>query len=348
MNGGCRGYVSPSIVTWISCIASSRADCVFGEARLISSTRRMFANTGPERNSNALSRWLKTLTPVTSDGSRSGVNWRREKSRSSERASAFASIVLPTPGKSSMIRCPSATRQMVHIRNVSFGACTTRARFAATRSITSVEESTALSGLASMSLLEQPLDLVEHSRCDHRFRRPRHVAFPLPRHQHDLVVGCIEPDPLLGHIVVDDEIEVLAVQHRALPLPAGRPYLGTEADEHLPVALLLAEDLQDVDRRLEREIPRLSLHALAVERRVRPVVGDGGRHQDDVCPGRPLARLALEISCGRSLDDLDADRCADGEIRRQERHVRPTQLRLGGQRDAHAARRAVAEVAHRV
>jgi hypothetical protein len=34
----------------------------------------------------------------------------REKSTSSERASDFASIVFPTPGKSSMITWPSARR----------------------------------------------------------------------------------------------------------------------------------------------------------------------------------------------------------------------------------------------
>ena len=42
------------------------------------------------------------------------MNWRRENEQSSERASAFASIVFPTPGKSSMIRCPSLTRQSTH------------------------------------------------------------------------------------------------------------------------------------------------------------------------------------------------------------------------------------------
>ena len=40
--------------------------------------------------------------PVTSEGIRSGVNWMRLKSQPTERASAFASIVLPMPGTSSM------------------------------------------------------------------------------------------------------------------------------------------------------------------------------------------------------------------------------------------------------
>ena len=82
---------------------SSRAAWVFGEARLISSTSRMSVNTGPGRNSNSFVRWLYTDTPVTSDGSRSGVNCAREKRRSTDFASALASWVLPTPGASSRI-----------------------------------------------------------------------------------------------------------------------------------------------------------------------------------------------------------------------------------------------------
>ena len=53
---------------------SSSADCVFGVERLISSARTMFANTGPARNSNSLVFWLKMEAPVTSEGSKSGVN----------------------------------------------------------------------------------------------------------------------------------------------------------------------------------------------------------------------------------------------------------------------------------
>ena len=42
-------------------------------------------------------------------GSRSGVNWIRRAAPSIERASALASIVLPTPGTSSMSTWPSAS-----------------------------------------------------------------------------------------------------------------------------------------------------------------------------------------------------------------------------------------------
>ena len=46
-NGGSSGCVTPSIVTWRSCIASRSAACVFGGARLISSARRRLVKIGP-------------------------------------------------------------------------------------------------------------------------------------------------------------------------------------------------------------------------------------------------------------------------------------------------------------
>src|SRR5256886_3554578 len=54
------------------------------------------------------------LTPVTSDGSRSGVNGRRSKPQLSERASDFASIVLPTPGTSSIRMWPRLSSAITH------------------------------------------------------------------------------------------------------------------------------------------------------------------------------------------------------------------------------------------
>ena len=107
-------YVVPSTVTWCSSIASRRADWVFGVARLISSARTIWLITGPGRNSNAFVRWLKIDTPVTSEGSRSGVNWIRRNEQPSERERAFASTVFPVPGTSSTRMCPrqtSATRE---------------------------------------------------------------------------------------------------------------------------------------------------------------------------------------------------------------------------------------------
>jgi hypothetical protein len=107
MNGESRKYVVPSTVTCFSSMHSSRADWVLGEARLISSPTTMLAKMPPGRNSNSLVSWLKIDTPVTSDGNRSGVNWMRRTLQSMERASALLSIVLPTPGTSSIRRWPS-------------------------------------------------------------------------------------------------------------------------------------------------------------------------------------------------------------------------------------------------
>ena len=46
-------------------------------------------------------------------GSRSGVNWMRRTEQSTDRASALASIVLPTPGTSSISRWPSASSTVI-------------------------------------------------------------------------------------------------------------------------------------------------------------------------------------------------------------------------------------------
>ena len=70
----------PPTVTLCSCIASSRADCVFGVARLISSASTICAKIGP--GWKLKTRWpsgvsLMMLVPMMSDGIRSGVNWMR-------------------------------------------------------------------------------------------------------------------------------------------------------------------------------------------------------------------------------------------------------------------------------
>ena len=52
MNGRGSARVSPSIVTWCSCIASSSALCVLAGARLISSPSTTFAKIGPSRRLN--------------------------------------------------------------------------------------------------------------------------------------------------------------------------------------------------------------------------------------------------------------------------------------------------------
>lgn len=110
-NGSANERVSPSTVTWRSSMASRRADWLRGVARLISSARRTWVKTGPGRNSNSDVRWLKTLEPVMSDGSTSGVSWALRNSQPSTFASERASIVLPTPGTTSTSACLSRPRR---------------------------------------------------------------------------------------------------------------------------------------------------------------------------------------------------------------------------------------------
>ena len=78
-NGSGKGMLCPSRETWPSFIASSRADCVRGLARLISSARRTLVKMGPGRRTNSLVRLSNTETPRTSLGSRSLVNCSRRK-----------------------------------------------------------------------------------------------------------------------------------------------------------------------------------------------------------------------------------------------------------------------------
>src|SRR5437879_3275287 len=232
MKGRPSSYVSPSTVTCCSCMHSSSAAWVFGEARLISSARSRFAKTGPGRNSNSFERWLKTLTPVTSEGRRSGVNWIREKDTSRERARALASIVFPTPGKSSRIRWPSATRQSTHRRSVSSGAWTTRARFSTTASI--VRPAPAVRR-DSGSLTQQLLGLLYDRSGDSVFRRLADSLVALGADEDDLVVGGVESHVLARYVVEDDEIHSLRDELLARACEPPLSVIGGESHEHLAV-----------------------------------------------------------------------------------------------------------------
>src|SRR5207302_3275818 len=239
MNGRPSVCETPSIVTWSSCMHSSSADCVFGDARLISSTRIRFANTGPGRNSNSFSRWLKTLTPVTSDGNRSGVNCSRENEQSSDRASALASIVFPTPGKSSMIRCPSATRQSTTRRSASCGAGTTRPRFA-TIAATRSAGSGARAGSA-----KQALHFVENRGGDLLLRRLCDRPLAASSEQRHFVVDRVEGDVGAAHIVEDEEIGVLGGELVPCALESMRSLVGGKSDQNLTWSSPLTECRED-------------------------------------------------------------------------------------------------------
>src|SRR5690348_4318552 len=311
MNGGSSAYVTPSTETCRSSMHSSSAACVFGEARLTSSTRSRLAKTGPGRNSNSFCCWLNTLTPVTSDGSRSGVNWRREKLQSSERASAFASIVFPTPGKSSMIACPSATRQRTTSRSVWSGAWMTRPRFSTIVEIWSL----GAGATARSAIAEQRLHLVEDRCGDLVLRRLRDRSLAVCREERHFVFVRVEPDVGSPHVVEDEEIGPLASELLARALEARLSRLGREADEELTVAAPFAERREHVGRRLELEGPRRAvLWTLRRESLRGPIVGNGRGHDDHVCLRGACERFSLEVGSGGRVDDVDSGRHGHGEV----------------------------------
>src|SRR3954452_17769077 len=232
---------------------SRRAACVLGDARFTSSTSSRLANTGPGLNSNRFERWSKTFTPVTSDGRRPGGNWGREKEQSSERARAFASIVFPTPGKSSMIRCPSATRQSTVMRSVSSDACTTRRRFATIASTRS-----AGAGATARSA-KQALHLVEDLCSDLLLGRLRELAISTGCEERHLVVARLEANVASPHVVEDEQVCVLVRELRAGAREPGLAQVCGEADEHLSRHAPRTRRCEDVGGGLEREGPAVPI-----------------------------------------------------------------------------------------
>ncbi len=109
-NGLGRGWVMPPKVTCLSCMASSRALCTLAGARLISSARRNWVNTGPLRASNVPFSGRKIMVPVRSAGRRSGVNWILEKPALTQEESVRAARVFASPGTPSINTCPSQKR----------------------------------------------------------------------------------------------------------------------------------------------------------------------------------------------------------------------------------------------
>jgi hypothetical protein len=106
-NGRGRSRVTPSTDTRRSAMASRRADCVFGVARLISSDSRTLVKIGPGRNSKVLCFWSRIDDPVMSPGNMSGVHCTRFEVALIDWAMARASIDLPVPGTSSKRMWPS-------------------------------------------------------------------------------------------------------------------------------------------------------------------------------------------------------------------------------------------------
>jgi len=78
---------------------------------LISSARRIGVKTGPGWNRNSWAEGSQTERPMTSEGRVSGLNWILATLSPSALPRARASVVFPTPGTSSIRRCPRERRQ---------------------------------------------------------------------------------------------------------------------------------------------------------------------------------------------------------------------------------------------
>ena len=133
---------------------------------------------------------------------------------------------------------------------------------------------------------EEVLDTVEDDRRDAGLALERHHLFvAVADDRHGIRVG-VEPLIRLRHVVRDDEIDLLAGALLARP---GDEVLrfGGESDEDRALAAEAgphrSEVAQNVLRPLQRERQRtVGLGHLLRGRRRRRVVGDGGRHDDDI------------------------------------------------------------------
>src|SRR3954470_20841603 len=286
-NGLASSCVCTSTVTLRSCMHSSRPDWVFGEARLISSTRTTLAKIGPGRNSKRPSRWLKPLVPTRSAGSRSAVPCTRAKARSSERAMARASVVLPTPGRSSTSTWPSATSATSTSSSTSSRTSTARRTFPATRRMVSAASSSSEGVMCSGTLMAslppglrlrterswgdglraQGDDVLEDRRGDLGLARQRHVALVGGGDDRDLVGRHVEARIGARDVVEHDGVQALVAQ---LAPGLGKrlaPVLGGEAHEHLAVATTCGDPAEDIGRRLQRQGQPVVLGLLELGRR---------------------------------------------------------------------------------
>ena len=162
--------------------------------------------------------------------------------------------------------------------------------------------------------------------------------------------GASKPMPGIGHVVVDDQIEVLVCEHPPLPLQAGLAHFGAEPDQHLPVSLLLAEQARARPRWARAPASRHPRSSHACPRsawpggspRLPPPSRLRQRRRDRFLASR--SRSAAVGACTTSTPSG----ARHGEVGREQRHLRPAAAGLGGERDAHPARGAVAEEAHGV
>ena len=237
-----------------------------------------------------------------------------------------------------MIRWPSATRQRTQRRSVSAGARTT------TREV--VDDRADDVGGAGLRC-----GLLAHARSPSRRSTSSSTAAaiagfgafatcrsPARVDEHDLVLVAVEADVVASHVVVDDEIGVLAgrASRASAPGPPARAPRRTRRARRRSCPL--AERRGDVDGRLELDRPRRRvLRPLVGARLGRAVVGDRGRHQRS--RPRPRARAPRARRPPRSASGRPRPRPAlPRRGSRRAASPRPSPPGFRGERDAHPAR----------
>src|SRR5439155_11018045 len=229
----------------------------------------------------------------------------------------------------------------------SSGAWTTRARLSTTARIDSAAPAVSTRWLPG-SLTQKLLRRIYDRGRDSVLGGLRHRALRTGCQENHFVLFGIEADVVARDVVVDDEVDALALQFLTRTLEAGLAVVGRKPDQHLAVGPAVCERRQDVRRRLEADVPRLPvLRSLLRDSLRRPIVGDRGGHQDDV--DLPAGqRFGEHRFGGRRFDHLDARRRRHRKVRSQEGDDGTPALRLRGERHSHPSGRAVSEEAHRV
>src|SRR5215510_1752313 len=191
-----KRYVWPSSVTLRSCIASSKAACVFGGVRLISSASSTSQKIGPFVSVNVLVWKLNRLVPTMSPGIRSGVNWMRPNLRLRLRAKHWARSVFAVPGgPSSRIWPPekSATSMRLSVSDCPMIALATSPRM---RSASARTRSRVMNHI--------PSPTVEFARHAHRIARVLGIlGFAEERAQrlHRIVAPAQPVEQVVEHVV---------------------------------------------------------------------------------------------------------------------------------------------------
>src|ERR1041385_2016257 len=329
-NGGSSSEVRPCTVTRCSCIASSSAAWVLGGVRLISSASTTLAKIGPGMNTSlrwplAGSSWM-TSVPVTSDGMRSGVNWIREKRRSSARAREWISRVLARPGTPMSRQFPpasSATRVCSITAScptmVLRSSATTRWRAAPRRSASAASSWWSSAGAEEAIVTRRPFESAGHGVDDVVHAQLVRLVGEVDREEPG-----VREFPVLAHVeaVVDDRHHPLlriVVLEDAVELGLDPPIIGMlEVERRDPV-----EGVEDRVIGGERDEPGLRQHPAHLRLEVVPVRPDEVVHEEEAAllqvraePGhfllvrRPVARLA-EIG-ERELEQLRVVERQDG------------------------------------